>query len=496
MLSRARRVADAPRAAASLRHAAAASLRRASRRFGAAPRLAVAERSARYAELSSDDVAAFRTMTSSVLEGAEACRPYNVDWMSKWEGRARVVLRPASTAEVSAILKYCDARRLAVVPQGGKTGLVGGSVPVHDEVVLSLARMDRIEAFDADTGVATMEAGVVLGDLDAFLRERGFVAPLDLGASGTCTVGGNLATNAGGVRFVRYGSLRGSCVGVEFVKADGTVVDCASVPLRKDNTGYALPQLLIGSEGTLGVITRRRWRRRAEAVSVLSAIEFVDGNALRAVLDRERDLDDPPPAAPRASALVECAGSDGAHDGAKLERFLEAAFDDGCVSDGVLAPSATKAERLWRLREGVSDSMTAAGFVYKYDVSLPHAHLYRLVDECRDRLAAAGFPDGEEINVAGYGHVGDANLHLNVCDFFGYREPLRAALEPWVFERVAALGGSVSAEHGVGQCKTDYLHLNKPPPALALMAELKRAMDPNLILNPYKVLPPALLDEP
>ena len=373
-----------------------------------------------------------------------------------------------------------------------------------------------------------------------------------------------------------------SCVGVEFVKADGTVVDCASVPLRKDNTGYALPQLLIGSEGTLGVITRLALAAppRPSAVSVawlscadfdavrgalalarrhlaevLSAIEFVDGNALRAVLDRERDLDDPlaggaarfrvlvecagsdgahdgaklerfleaafddgcvvdgnalravldrerdladPLGGGDAAfrVLVECAGSDGAHDGAKLERFLEAAFDDGCVVDGVLAPSASKAARLWRLREGVSDSMTAAGFVYKYDVSLPHAHLYRLVDECRDRLAAAGFPDGEEINVAGYGHVGDANLHLNVCDFFGYREPLRAALEPWVFERVAALGGSVSAEHGVGQCKPDYLHLNKPPPALALMAELKRAMDPNLILNPYKVLPPALLDAP
>ena len=236
---------------------------------------------------------------------------------------------------------------------------------------------------------------------------------------------------------------------------------------------------------------------RRHLAEVLSAIEFVDGNALRAVLDRERDLADPLGGGDAAfRVLVECAGSDGAHDGAKLERFLEAAFDDGCVVDGVLAPSASKAARLWRLREGVSDSMTAAGFVYKYDVSLPHAHLYRLVDECRDRLAAAGFPDGAEVNVAGYGHVGDANLHLNVCDFSGYREPLRAALEPWVFERVAALGGSVSAEHGVGQCKPDYLHLNKPPPALALMAELKRAMDPNLILNPYKVLPPALLDEP
>ena len=213
-------------------------LRRLRRCQSSQPRLAVAERHPFYGEVRAADVAAFRGMTSSVLEGAEDCASYNVDWMNKWEGRSRVVVRPESTGEVSAILRHCNERRLAVVPQGGKTGLVGGSVPVHDEVVLSLSRMNRIESFDADTGVATLEAGVVLADLDDFLRGRGFVAPLDLGASGTCTVGGNLATNAGGIRFVRYGSLRGSTVGVEFVKADGTVVDCCGTPLRKDNTGY------------------------------------------------------------------------------------------------------------------------------------------------------------------------------------------------------------------------------------------------------------------
>ena len=176
--------------------------------------------------------------------------------MNKWEGKARIVAQPASTEEVSAVLAYCDERRLAVTTQGGKAGLVGGSVPVHDEVILSTTRLNEIESLDEDTGVVTCGAGVVLETLDAYLREHGFVAPLDLGAAGTCTIGGNLATNAGGVRFVRYGSLRGACVGLEFVKADGTVVDCARTSLRKDNTGFALPQLLIGSEGTLGVITK------------------------------------------------------------------------------------------------------------------------------------------------------------------------------------------------------------------------------------------------
>ena len=176
--------------------------------------------------LEAADVANLRARCSKIIEGADA-KPYNKDWMNKWEGQARIVAQPATTEEVSAVLNYCNERRLAVTTQGGKTGLVGGSVPVHDEVILSTTRLNTIEGLDEDTGVVTCGAGVVLETLDAYLREYGFVAPLDLGAAGTCTIGGNLATNAGGVRFVRYGSLRGACVGSEFVKADGTVVDCA-----------------------------------------------------------------------------------------------------------------------------------------------------------------------------------------------------------------------------------------------------------------------------
>ena len=217
--------------------------------------LAVAKRHDWLSTLEDADVANLRARCSKIIEGADA-KPYNRDWMNKWEGQARIVAQPASTEEVSAVLAYCNEKRLAVTTQGGKTGLVGGSVPVHDEVILSTTRLNTIEGLDADTGVVTCGAGVVLETLDDYLREYGFVAPLDLGAAGTCTIGGNLATNAGGVRFVRYGSLRGACVGLEFVKADGTVVDCARTSLRKDNTGYALPQLLIGSEGTLGVITK------------------------------------------------------------------------------------------------------------------------------------------------------------------------------------------------------------------------------------------------
>ena len=227
---------------------------------------------------------------------------------------------------------------------------------------------------------------------------------------------------------------------------------------------------------------------------VLSAIEFVDANALGAVLARDGDLDDPLAGAAPFRVLVEASGSRAAHDEEKLEAFLEAAAADGCVVDGVIAPNESKATQLWRLREGVSDSMTAAGFVYKYDVSLPHDRLYALVDDCRRRLRGLGFVDGDDVNVAGYGHVGDANLHLNVCDFEGFRGDLHGALEPWVFEEVARHGGSVSAEHGVGQCKPDYLALNKPPEALDLMKTLKLAMDPHLILNPYKVLPGDLVN--
>jgi len=449
----------------------------------------------------------------------EEMRRYNSDWMMKWVGRSRCVLKPASTAEVAEVMKYAHERNLAVVPQGGNTGLVGGSVPVHDEIVLSLLRMNQIEALDKWSGIVTCQSGVVLEHLDNYLADRGFMVPLDLGAKGTCTIGGNAATNAGGLRYLRYGSLRGNILGMEAVLADGTILDSLSC-LRKDNTGYGLPQLFIGAEGTLGIITRLSLlvpsRPKAKNVAlfgcrdfwsvkrafllarqnlgeILSAVEFADRAALDFVFTRE-GLRDPLTDQHPFYILIETSGMNEDHDGEKLHNFLEAAMhvadgeSDAVVTDGVVAQDATQAAAIWRLREGISDSMTFSGYVYKYDVSLPLPRMYELVEDTRIRLKAHGVADTEKI-VVGYGHLGDANLHLNVCSISGRNDEMLALLEPWLFEWVAGAKGSISAEHGLGQCKNDFLHLSKDTSAVNMMKQLKAAMDPKGILNPYKVLP-------
>jgi D-2-hydroxyglutarate dehydrogenase len=222
---------------------------------------------------------------------------------------------------------------------------------------------------------------------------------------------------------------------------------------------------------------------RSELGEILSAVEFLDRGALDATLRAHPDIEDPLSTNAPFRVLVETAGCDATHDAAKLERFLEAIdVEDGCV-----APTTSAMKALWTLREGVSDAMTSRGFVYKYDVSLPPSVLYDLVEATAARLSHLN------VDIAGYGHVGDANLHLNVCDTNGYRDEVHSLLEPWVYEEVARSRGSISAEHGVGQCKPEYLHLNKSVEAMALMGSLKKVMDPHLILNPYKVLPSSVL---
>jgi len=480
-----------------------------------------------YSALQPSDVKFFRDLLGDagvLADGGDEdeLRKYNRDWMGKWEGRSRCVLKPASTDEVASVLKYANERGLAVVPQGGNTGLVGGSVPVHDELVLSLLRMNRVEHFDARSGIVTVQGGMVLEQLDNYLAEQGYMVPLDLGAKGTCTIGGNAATNAGGLRYLRYGSLRGNILGIEAVLADGSVVDSLSA-LRKDNTGYGLPQLFIGSEGTLGVITRltllvpprptsvnvaffgckdfEHVQRtfalaRRKLGEVLSAVEFADRPAVEFVLQREAGtgIRDPLEAAHNFYVLIETSGSDEDHDMEKLHRFLEAAMegeqDSGqggpVVDDGVVAQDTVQARAIWRLREGISDAMTVAGYVYKYDVSLPLPRMYELVEATRERLEAQGL--SATAKAAGYGHLGDANLHLNVTSLTGRDDRLLGLLEPWLFEWVAAAKGSISAEHGVGQCKPEYLHLSKADSAVVLMKQLKGMLDPKGILNPYKVL--------
>lgn len=441
--------------------------------------------------------------------------------MKKYRGGSRCVLRPRSTEQVSAVLRHCSSRRLAVVPQGGNTGLVGGSVPVHDEVVLSLGGMTRVLGWDGSTGALTAQAGAVLGRLDEEARRHGHCMPLDLGASGSCAIGGNVATNAGGIRLLRYGSLHGSVLGLEVVTADGGVLDMLST-LRKDNTGYDVKQLFIGSEGTLGVITAvaiacppapaatsvvylatpsfvaargvLREARRGLG-ELLSAFEFVDRGSLEVVKRHLPGARDPLPDSGEPFFLVvEVAGSSEEHNAAALERFLDRVMGEGLVTDGVVAQDSRQAADIWAVREGVTEALRHRGAIYKYDLSFRVDEMYDIVDATRQRLAAA-YPssgdggDDAGIKVVGYGHLGDGNLHLNISAP-RYDAALEAVIEPWVYQYTADKRGSVSAEHGLGVMKAPVIGYSKPPPVVRVMRDIKRALDPQGILNPYKVLPP------
>ncbi|KAM6357752.1 D-2-hydroxyglutarate dehydrogenase, mitochondrial isoform 2-T4 [Alca torda] len=412
-----------------------------------------------FARLSDRDVAFFEgIMPGRVITNPEELKPFNVDWLKSVRGCSKLMLKPQTTAEVSQVLRYCHERNLAVNPQGGNTGLVGGSVPVFDEIILSTVLMNRIISFDKVSGILVCQAGCVLEKLNEYLEEQGFIMPLDLGAKGSCHIGGNVATNAGGLRLLRYGSLRGTVLGLEVVLADGSALDCLA-SLRKDNTGYDLKQLFIGSEGTLGVIT---------AVSILC------------------------PQKPKAVnlaflgspfyVLIETSGSSSTHDEEKLNNFLEQAMTSGLITDGTVATDDKKIKTLWSLRERITEALTHDGYVYKYDISLPVGKLYDLVTDTRARLGH------NAKNVVGYGHLGDGNLHLNVTAD-SYSHSLLDAIEPFVYEWTARYHGSISAEHGLGFKKKQFIQYSKPSEAVFLMQRFKAMLDPKGILNPYKMLP-------
>jgi len=474
-----------------------------------------------YASLAPADLDFFREALgeANVVTEPSRLERYNVDWLGKWRGSSGVALLPASTVQVSAVLGYCNERRLAVVPQGGNTGLVGGSVPLFDEVVLSTSRMSAIRAFDAVGGVVTCEAGTILQALEEYANERGCVVPLDLGAKGSCTIGGNCATNAGGIRLLRYGSLHGSVLGIEAVLADGRVLDTLS-SMRKDNTGFDLKQLLIGSEGALGVITAVSMQlptapsaqnvallacasfddvlgtlaaAKSHLSEILSAFEFLDADAMGVTLQHGHGLASPFEAPAPFYCLIETAGSSQEHDRDKLFAFLDAATEGELAADGVVAESAAQAAALWALRESTTEALTKVGHpVFKYDLSLPPSSFYAMVEDARARVCAA-LPDAA---VVGFGHVGDGNLHLNVVLPGARRgearaeevEQLEALLEPWAYEYVMERGGSVSAEHGLGSMKAHLLEPVNGPVAAGLMRQVKDVFDPRGILNPGKML--------
>ena len=439
-------------------------------------------------------------------DATDDLEPFNSDWMRKYRGHTKIVLKPQSTEEVSGILKYCNENLLAVVPQGGNSGLVGGSVPVFDEIVINTSRMNNIRSFDEVSGTLVVDAGCILEIVDQFLAEKNHIFPLDLGAKGSCHIGGNVATNAGGLRLLRYGSLHGNVLGIEAVLPDGTIVDDLS-QLRKNNTGYDIKQLFIGGEGTIGIITgisilcpqrskamnvaffglesfdkvQKLFREaKGQLSEILSAFELMDGQSQRLVhqvTKKKRPLEADYP----FFCLIETSGSNSEHDGDKLEKFLEHVMGEEIVSDGVLAQDETQMQSLWSWREGIPECLGHWGGVYKYDLSIPLSELYRLVEDTRERLSSAGLIGDDEshpvVEVVGYGHMGDSNLHLNVATR-RFDKEVEKKLEPFVYEWISKRSGSISAEHGLGIAKKPYIGYSRSETMVKLMKQIKNLYDP------------------
>ncbi|KAJ9663844.1 D-lactate ferricytochrome c oxidoreductase [Neophaeococcomyces mojaviensis] len=480
------------------------------------------KRDPKFSELTQEHVDFFKKTLSdesAVIDGlskdaTDDIEPFNRDWMKKFRGRTKIVLKPKNAEEVSKILKYCNDNMLAVVPQGGNSGLVGGSVPVFDEVVINLTRMNKIRGFDDVSGILVADAGVIMEVADNYLKEHGHVYPLDLGAKGSAQIGGNVAANAGGLRFLRYGSLHGNVLGLEVVLPDGTIVDDLS-KLRKNNTGYDLKQLFIGAEGTIGIITgvSLQTPQRAKAVNVayfglesyekvqkafkeakmrlgeiLSAFELMDAESQKFVHNKtqmKRPLEGEYP----FYCLVETSGSNGEHDNEKLEAFLEHVMGEEIVTDGVVAQDDTQIAELWSWREGITEAIGHNGGTYKYDLSIPIKDLYQLVEDTRERLNSKNLIGDNKtaLGVVGFGHMGDANLHLNI-PVRQYDKEVEEALEPWVYEWIQKRNGSISAEHGLGIVKKKYIGYSKSPVMIELMKQIKQLYDPKGIMMPYKYI--------
>ena len=443
---------------------------------------------------------------------------WEVDWRKRSYGKALAVVRPGNTEEVAQVVKACLAARVSLVPQGGNTGLVVGSTPDDSgsQLVLSLQRLRAVREIDAANLTITVEAGCVLQHLQEAALQAGFLFPLSLAAEGSCTIGGNLATNAGGTQVLRYGNARELCLGLEVVTAAGEVWHGLS-GLRKDNTGYDLRDLYIGSEGTLGVITAATlklyplpaarltaWAAVAsmdEAVALLglaqqhlgaslTGFEVMGQFALSLVVKHFAQLKVPFHDSAAFGVLLECSDQESeAHARALFERLLEAALENGCVSDAVVAESLAQARQLWHVRESIPLAQAEEGLNIKHDISVPVSRIPDFVRDT-DALLQKEIPGVRLVN---FGHLGDGNLHYNVqapagVDAQAFLREHEDEVNTLVFDTVQRFGGSISAEHGVGALKVSKLEQHKSPVALGLMRSIKTALDPHKLMNPGKLL--------
>lgn len=460
---------------------------------------------------------------SKLIIDADERAQFETDWLGQNRASALAVAFPQSTAEVAQVVTLCAREGIAVVPQGGQTGLAAGAVPTSDRpsLILSLSRMSRIRSIDAQGRVAIAEAGVVLETLQNAVGEHDLVFPLMFGARGSCMIGGALSTNAGGSNVLRYGSARALCLGIEAVLPDGSVIDSLH-GLRKDNTGYDLRDLLIGAEGTLGIITAATLQLFAQPVAqatafvslrslhdapaLLNILQDRTGGAVEAFEYMPQPVVDaicnafpqtqPPLTGPvETGLLIEVASTrpidaEIVEEGtprlnAELLAVLVAQMESGHVLDAIVATSQRQRDALWAMREAVLESITHAGQAYHFDLALPLQSVASFVADMDAEIADFGF------RTLTIGHLGDGNLHYALAapagvDFDSL--PLAAARSA-VLDRLAAMGGSFSAEHGIGQSKLDLMRQQKQPNQLTAMQAIKRAFDPKNIMNPGKLVP-------
>ena len=470
------------------------------------------------------NLAVLRTaFAGRLLTDATEMAPFLTDWRRKWTGRAFAVAQPDTAADAAAVMRWCHAQRIAVVPQGGNTGLSGGATldTTGRVIVLSTARLNRVRAVDPVGHTLTVEAGVTLQQVQEAARDAGRLFPLSLAAQGSCTIGGNLATNAGGVQVLRYGNARDLCLGLEVVTAEGELWNGLRA-LRKDNTGYDLRDLFIGSEGTLGVITAAVLKlfplpaaqaaafvavpspaaalellslAQARLGAALTAFELISETCLQLVEHHVSAARRPLAEASPWYVLLEVSDTrDEAHAAGEIEAMLELALDAGHAVDAALSASIAQFRSLWALREDISESQGAEGPTIKHDIALPIARIPSFIERT-DAEITRRFPD---LRLVVFGHMGDGNLHYNVSPPAGATAEtqraafvaLEAPINRLVHDAVHEAGGSISAEHGLGVLRRDEAARFKTSTERRLMQAVKQALDPLGLMNPGKLLAP------
>ena len=447
---------------------------------------------------------------------------YETDWRKRNQGKVLAVVRPCATKEVADVVKLCSqyqaALGVSIVPQGGNTGLVDGSTPdaSGQQIVLSMTRMNAVRSIDAANMTLTAEAGCILQNLQQAAQQAGFLFPLSLAAEGSCTIGGNLGTNAGGTQVLRFGNARSLCLGLEVVTPQGDIWHGLS-GLRKDNTGYDLQNLMIGSEGTLGIITAatlRLYPLPAAKLTAWAAVPSLDhavtllglahqhlgagltgfevmGQFALSLVDKHFPQQRVPlfQQTPWCVLLENSDHESEAHARAQFERLLETALDAGCVTDAVVAENLSQAKALWHIRESIPLAQPLEGLNIKHDVSIPVSRIPEFV-RVTDAILQTALPGVRLVN---FGHLGDGNLHYNVQapeggDSAAFLQNHEEQVNTLVFDSVSQVGGSISAEHGVGRMKIDKLVKYKSPVALGMMRAIKRGLDPSNLMNPERVV--------